>query len=42
MGEKNNLATQHLKKTKQLKKQLDKWLASNKAGSFTLNPDYKP
>jgi len=41
IGEKNNLATENVKIAKQLKKQLDLWLASNKAGNFTLNPGYK-
>lgn len=41
ISEKKNLATENVQVAKQLKHQLDKWLASNKAGGFTLNPAYK-
>ncbi|QNA45992.1 sulfatase [Lacibacter sediminis] len=41
IGEKKNLAAQNVQVAKQLKNQLDKWLASNKAGGFTPNPGYK-
>ena len=41
ISEKKNLAMQNVQLTKQLKKQLDLWLASNKAGRFIPNPGYK-
>jgi arylsulfatase A-like enzyme len=41
ISEKKNIATENVQLVKQLKKQLDLWLASNKAGGFTLNPGYK-
>lgn len=41
IGEKKNLATENIEITKQLKKQLDIWLATNNAGKFILNPNYK-
>jgi arylsulfatase A-like enzyme len=41
LSEKKNLATENINIAKQLRKQLDLWLASNKAGSFKLNPGYK-
>lgn len=40
IGEKKNLAAENVQLSKQLKKQLDLWLTSNGAGSFTLNPAY--
>ena len=41
ISEKKNIAAENVQLAKQLKKQLDLWLASNKAGGFTANPGYK-
>lgn len=42
IGEKKNLAAVNVQTAKQMKKQLDLWLVSNRAGGFTLNPGYTP
>jgi arylsulfatase A-like enzyme len=41
VSEKKSLVTQNVQVAKQLKKQLDMWLANNKAGGFKPNPGYK-
>jgi arylsulfatase A-like enzyme len=42
ISEEKNLATVNVQTAKKLKKQLDLWLAFNKAGGFILNPGYTP